>query len=610
MLDLTTKSAASTFLISNKKPLGRMFSDLRNHVAKRDNLTRSTRAKWLRVIDRVAKVQNRPLAQIPATLEHFEATFPPTWSNAAVWKSTRAYKDFRGILQSALREFTGVHAKRDELRKRDDSWAQLLAAVTLLTAGKLGNSEMAPRWHPMKLVGLKSLAREARDLNIQPLALNAETGNEIASAATGNLRSTIVRALRRFDELFAFGELNKMLPAEPICFSDGRLVPLVKKLPDDWEALLSEWALGATQKNWDPIVEEFSDKHEKHAHVIRSAVRTFARVALDLHLIEPSGKLRILLADNSVMTAVAREMFARKDLAKNRGRLQPRTSRKYLKCLRQIRAHLGIEVGLIEDILKNNLVARQGRKDDKEMTPANRKFCEDLVGNPALRRRFFCAHLALQAEARRVIEAARNSNRNLSNQELAQVRMLGAIACFAAIEIGGAPVRLKNALQLTCVGQEAHIQISTERKRAIAVFIPANLTKNRKSIEFQIQPSKHHFYEVVRWYMDEIRGYFPNAQKSQYLFPSLKNADGHLSSGHFRSQFQSLMRRVANVPMSPHQMRHGQTSLLLNKYPEALEIIAIRINDHPQTLRNYYGWLNSLRLVEHGQNLLAGLIDE
>ena len=70
------------------------------------------------------------------------------------------------------------------------------------------------------------------------------------------------------------------------------------------------------------------------------------------------------------------------------------------------------------------------------------------------------------------------------------------------------------------------------------------------------------------------------------------------------------MRTHVGVPMTPHQMRHGQTSLLLNAHPNEVEVIAQRIGDHPDTLRRYYGWLNALKLVERGQDLLAGLIDD
>lgn len=70
------------------------------------------------------------------------------------------------------------------------------------------------------------------------------------------------------------------------------------------------------------------------------------------------------------------------------------------------------------------------------------------------------------------------------------------------------------------------------------------------------------------------------------------------------------MRTVVDLPMTPHQMRHGQTSLLLNAHPEEIEVIAKRIDDKAETLRAFYGWLDAMRLVERGQDLLVGLMDD
>ena len=38
--------------------------------------------------------------------------------------------------------------------------------------------------------------------------------------------------------------------------------------------------------------------------------------------------------------------------------------------------------------------------------------------------------------------------------------------------------------------------------------------------------------------------------------------------------------------------------------------IAKRIDDTPGTLRQYYGWLNALKLIERGQDLLVGLMHD
>ena len=591
-------------------PKGPTLADLRAHVEKRKDLAKSTREKWLRVIDRVARILNRPLDQIDAELELVEVRFPPDWTDAAEWPTARAYRSFRGPLQGALREFLGVHALRAELAAREDDWAALIAAVTPLTKGKLGDPDDKPRWHPMKLVGLKTLAREARFLGIQPGQLNVESGNRIASAVSGNLRRAVIRALRRLDELFGFAELRNLLPAEQIRFTPDKLVPALAPLPDSWEARIAEWVTAVTVTGWDPVAKAYKKNHRKHALVLAAALRTSARIGLELGLVDTDGELRVLLSDDDAMVRIAGEMFARKDRSRKDGRLKPRVSRKYIKGLNQVRAHLGIDTTTIRAVLSNNEDAEQGRTDDKQMTPENRKFCEDLLEKPLLRRRFFGAHRTLQAEANRLIDLATTERRTLVGDELAHVRMLGTAACFAAIEIGGAPIRSKNALELTCVGEDAMIRIPKKGKKPIAVFIPGGKVKNGKSIEFRIKAGKHGFYDVIRWYATDIRPLFPHAKTSPFLFPSLKHPTGRLSGGHFRDTFKSLMAKVVGLPMRPHQMRHGQTSLLLNKHPDMIEVIALRIGDHVATLRQFYGWLSSLRLVERGQDLLNGLIDD
>jgi len=107
-----------------------------------------------------------------------------------------------------------------------------------------------------------------------------------------------------------------------------------------------------------------------------------------------------------------------------------------------------------------------------------------------------------------------------------------------------------------------------------------------------------------------IRPLFPHAETSRYLFPSVKLKGRHLNSDYFGAKFQRMMRTVVDLPMTPHQMRHGQTSLLLDRLPNEIEVIAKRIDDTADTLRTFYGWLNAIKLVERGQDLMIGLMDD
>jgi hypothetical protein len=90
--------------------------------------------------------------------------------------------------------------------------------------------------------------------------------------------------------------------------------------------------------------------------------------------------------------------------------------------------------------------------------------------------------------------------------------MLGTAAAFAAIEIGGAPIRVENAMRLTCVGEDAQIQRQGKKKTSpFKVYIPAELTKqdglteDPQPIEFPIRHNKHGCHDTLVWYMEKIR---------------------------------------------------------------------------------------------------------
>jgi site-specific recombinase XerD len=128
-------------------------------------------------------------------------------------------------------------------------------------------------------------------------------------------------------------------------------------------------------------------------------------------------------------------------------------------------------------------------------------------------------------------------------------------------------------------------------------------------IEFPILKNKHGCFDTIHWYLNEIRPLFAHASESAFLFPAVRAVGKPMEPSRFGAKFSEFMRTIVDLPMTPHQMRHGQTSLLLNAHPEEIQVIAKRIDDSADTLRRYYGWLNTMRLVERGQDLLVGLMD-
>ncbi|MFD2858377.1 hypothetical protein ACFSZS_31465 [Seohaeicola zhoushanensis] len=612
MLDLSGRPAATSTLAlasaNARLATGLTLADLKTFTAARTNLSETTRDRYVSAITRVGEILNRPLTQIEASLDQFEVRFPLDGFDPSRWPTDAAYQTFRRRLQAALRAFHGLQEAKRQLRDCDDEWTDLFAAIEPLTKGRIG---VSAKWHPMKLSMLRSFALIARSYGWQPKDLTADRAAQIDGDFTGNTREANARSLVRLDDLRAFPEILPLLPDHPIRFVRSARTPGTNRLPEAWAAQYHPWIKRVTTNAWDPVTETHTKENKKHARVMEAAFATFLGTGLAADLVSPGEPdVKAILGCEETLCGIAGALFRRADLPKPKGRLKPRSSRKYLKCIRQIMVHLALDTSNLDLILANNKTAQAGALAEQSMTPENRKFCEALVNKRHLRRRFLRSFLTLREDAERMLAAARAEDRDLSKREISQIRMLGVAACFAAIEIGGAPIRRLNAIALTCVGEDAQIAIPAKGRRPISVVLPANVTKNKVAIRFPITHNRYGAHDTITWYLKVIRPLFPHVETSRYLFPSVKSQGRHLDPDYFGAEFQKLMRTIVNLPMTPHQMRHGQTSLLLDRHPNEIEVIAKRIDDTPETLRTFYGWLNAIKLVERGQDLMIGLMDE
>ena len=611
MLDLTGRPAAtSTLALAAAKAnrTGHALDDVLTFTAARTDLSASTRDRYVKALIRVGEFMNCPLSVIDARLDQFEARYPLDGFDPLRWPTNAAYQTFRRRVLAALKEFLGVSEAKRRLRAVEDEWTELLAAIEPLTKGRVG---VSANWHPMKLSMLRSFAMVARSYGWQPKDLTAERAAQIDRDFQGNTRDANARSLIRLDELRDFPTILPLLPKRPIGFLLEPQTPAAKEMLTAWAAQYRPWITHVTTKAWDPVTKSNTKENKKHARVTRAAFGTFLRAGLEIGVISTDDPdVKNILACEETVCGIAGELFRRAGVAKKKGRLAPRSSRKYLKCIRQVMEHLALDTGNLDLILANNKTAQAGAKAEQSMTPENRRFCEALVNQLHLRRRFLRSFLTLREEAERMFAAAKAEDRDLSKREISQIRMLGVSACFAAIEIGGAPIRRENAMTLTCVGEDAQIAIPAKGKKPINVVLPAHTTKNKVAIHFPIRQNKYGAYDTITWYLKVIRPLFPHAETSRHLFPSVKLKGRHLNSDYFCNEFQKLMRTVVNLPMLPHQMRHGQTSLLLDRHPNEIEVIAKRIDDTPETLRTFYGWINAIKLVERGQDLMIGLMDD
>lgn len=616
MLQLTIKPKASVAFAPVAAPaMGPTLADLRAHVAARiarGELAVSTGNSYLGAIDKIGEWLNTPLDRLAADLDWHAERFPKHGFDPTQHPTHKAYQLFRRRVQAALREFCGVHAATAALRAQEDSWTLLLAVLEPRTKATTDKAEL----HPMELNALRIFSLVARALGYQPADLDEARAKEIDDAYRGNKRTSNRGALDLLDYVRTFPEALPYLPPEPIGFTAA--VRKAAKVPASFEHEFLPWIDQVTRSGWDPVAEAFSDDHEKHRHVLGSAFRRYLRLALELGILSrESNTIRPAFEDPEHVTRIAGAMFALKGRSKADGRLASRSARKYLKAIRQVIAAQGVATATLEQIIRNNKDSRAGAKAEKCMTKKNRQFCELLINQADKRRKFFGAFRLLRAEAERLLAEAAASGQPPAGHQLARVRMLGTAAAFAAIEIGGAPIRVGNAMGLTCMGEDAQIQHKGKKRTGpFVVYIPAEqtkqhgLTENALPVEFEIRHNKLGYHDTLVWYMQTIRPLFPHAESSAFLFPAVETAGVHLSAKFFADQFSNFMREIVNLPMTPHMMRHGQTSLLLHKHPTEVEVIAKRIGDHVATLRTYYGWIDGVKMVERGQDLLVGLMEE
>ena len=189
---------------------------------------------------------------------------------------------------------------------------------------------------------------------------------------------------------------------------------------------------------------------------------------------------------------------------------------------------------------------------------------------------------------------------------------------FSASELGDLAIPASLSQLPTAVGvrvtllfRRSAIRAPQKGKGAIEVLVPKAFTKaQREDIRFSIEADDYGGHETLLWYLRRIRPLVPGAASNPYFLPSPKFAGKPLSDKWFEAKFQEFMREIVHFPMTPHQFRHGQTSLLLHKHPEEILVIARRIGDTVKSMRQFYAFIDAVRAMKRGQTLIAGLIED
>ena len=608
MLNLTMKKAEAT-----AKPVPLRVPSLQDVIDDIDRrvdagqITVSTASSYRSAISLLARKLNKPVAHCRADIDEFDRRFPLEGFDTDFHDSEKAYHTWRRRARSALEPVLRPGVTRPATYDVEDDWTRLVAALKPYT------QDHPVRWRiaPQKLIAVEQFAKTCRSHGRGPRDVDCAFMSDLETLYGGNKRVNHRGAAARLDEWRDIPEALPFLPAQPIGFSKVDHVKPIE-LPESFMNEIEPLIRSATEKDWDPIAQEYTTKHSKHARLAGSGFRTYLRTAVSIGALpaDASSCLQVFL-DPDCVRRVMLSLIERTKQEKGQQALAPRSLRKYVKIIVQVLSHAGHEPGALTQALTANRVLKVGATADRKMTPKNRAFCESLLARKDLKVKFLSSYLHLRRAAETIVDRAKAEGRGLTPQERSRAGILGMCAAFAAIEIAGAPLRVSNVREAKIYGDDAWIRVPEKGQGPIAVHIPAAFTKAKtEEIRFTIRHNRYKGHDTILWFVRCIRPLIPGAAGNPYLFPSPRKPGAPVSDGWFRDEFKSAARAVVGLPMCPHQFRHGQASLLLHKHPGDVVVIAKRTGHTVEALLRFYAFIDAIKAMERGQDMMIGLIDD
>lgn len=524
-----------------------------------------------------------PLSQIPADLTTIKRAIPLHGFDPRLAKTEKAYKACRRKITASIKGATGQLNAAIERRELRDDWAELL---DILKPHALNKNRIKT---PQILVPIRKLADLGRQHQTLPAQVSQEWLTTLRSSLDSNHWQALQRALKNLNGFREVEGVSVLLPPDPFPPAPALRAQHTPGVPGDIAKEINQWVEVATQANYDPVEQRYEDSCSASniAHK-RAALRKFVS-ALHLtanHTLDTSQELQGLLTPENAIIAV-RFWTANQSGV---GIISARTANDYMKSIYVVLARNGHDPSGIQRQLKANRFLKQGKEEGAEMSPSAHKFCETLLGSTKAITKFLSMHIQMRNIAHELRELSTTENRVLTEMERNKIRQIGTIAAFCAIETRGAPIRVENALALRVRGKDHNFHLPTKMTDHAVFELPRSSVKNQAPIWAPIARNNLNGLEVIEWYLEHIRPLFPNADQSEYLFPSIEGSDG-LTYRTFLSWFKRHSRAYG-LPMTPHKFRHGLASLLIQHNPGRWDLIERLLDDTANTVRRNYAWVN------------------
>lgn len=183
----------------------------------------------------------------------------------------------------------------------------------------------------------------------------------------------------------------------------------------------------------------------------------------------------------------------------------------------------------------------------------------------------------------------------MSQHERMRALKLGTAAAALTVLLHGKPLRERNVRELRVFcDDDPTLILSEDFKGEARLDIPGEFTKNGNPIAGELDPEAmpilRFYYETVREKLISAHPFGKHHAQSDFLFNSPRNE--HAAE---KSVFAALIGEglaFCGLDMDTHEMRHAVAFFVLDEDPNAIEEAAELLDDHPDTVRKFYAWIN------------------
>ena len=540
------------------------------------------------------------LAGIMIDLDDFEKRFPLHGFNPSMpFHSEGAYQAWRKKVLAALKVYLGLAQSRKKLLAVSDDWTTLVEA-SIAEIQKRGIS-------PQRIIPLKILAMECRDIDTQPLDLNIEHLSRISARLKAGRLKSFRQAIPLISKLCAESEAIKGMVPNAVLFESFKNIAAVQ-LPTHLTGEVAEWVNEHCRGDYDVINDETGNARSGNTHLVYMAsFKAYLGSAMSLDLLDDVESLKDALKP-SIFRAVLRIWFQPQSSVRS---ISNQTANQYVRTLKMFAENNEVNTQDIKNLMKSTRQLKDGKKISLSMSRKARAFCAWLLSNRNAQIAFLSMHISFYNRSKALIEVSKY--RRLTDREQDELRQTGTLAAMISIWLWFAPLRIDNMVNITIFGKRSWLFMpDTQRDRAL-LLLPQEVTKNKKSIRKKLGRDKSRSLEILEWYIREIRSRHPDAETSPYLFPGYGAGGKPVTSGSVRVWLKKYCRSIAFYPLSPHWFRHGVASIFLQSNPGAYTHVSRLLDDAPATVRDYYGFIDDERLVDEAQQewlKIAGLEEE